>query len=99
VRHAAALDKLEPEPPIKGALIMHSKKAIAPVTRKLCLTFAAATLLTTSVAGMAQAQYLAYPQPQYYPDYYGYSFGGYTRYNTPAELHQWYDRGNTDFNS
>jgi hypothetical protein len=75
---------------------MSNKQTIA---RKLGLTFAAAAFLTTSIAGLAQAQYLAYPQPQYYPDYYGYSFGGYTRYNTPAESHQWYDRGNTDFNS
>jgi hypothetical protein len=78
---------------------MSNKHKTAPVVRKLGLAFAAAALLTTSTAGLAQAQYLAYPQPQYYPDYYGYSFGGYTRYNTPAESHQWYDRGNTDFNS
>ncbi len=78
---------------------MSTKQTIKHALRKSGLAFAAAALLTTSVAGLAQAQYLAYPQPQYYPDYYGYSFGGYTRYNTPAESHQWYDRGNTDFNS
>jgi hypothetical protein len=78
---------------------MSNKQTIASNLHKLGLTFAAAAILTTSVAGLAQAQYLSYPQPQYYPDYYGYSMGGYTRYNTPAESHQWYDRGNTDFNS
>jgi hypothetical protein len=78
---------------------MSNKQTIMPVSRKLGLTIAAAALLTTTFAGLAQAQYLAYPQPQYYPDYFGYSLGGYTRYNTPAESHQWYDRGNTDFNS
>jgi hypothetical protein len=78
---------------------MSNKQTIAATTRKLGLTFAAAALLIASAAGLAHAQYLLAPQPQYYPDYFGYDMGGFTRYNTPPETHRWYDRGNTDFNS
>jgi hypothetical protein len=62
-----------------------------PLARKFGLTIAAAAVLTTTFAGLAQAQYAPY--------YYGYYAGDLTRYNTPAEIHRWYDRGNTDFNS
>ncbi len=62
-----------------------------PLARKFSLTIAAAAVLTTAFAGLAQAQYA--------PSYYGNYAGDLTRYNTPAESHQWYDRGNPDFNS
>ena len=77
---------------------MHNKQKHVPAVRKLALALTAATLLTSAFSGIAQAQY-GYHQS--YGSYgpYGYYDGDLTRYNVPAEQHQWYDRGNTDFNS
>ena len=70
---------------------MHNKQTLAPAIRKLGLALTAAALLMPAFSGIAQAQYGYAP--------YGYYGGDLTRYNVPAEQHQWYDRGNTDFNS
>lgn len=72
---------------------MHDKQKLVPAIRKLGLALAAAALLIPAFAGIAQAQYGYGPAP------YGYYGGDLMRYNVPAEQHQWYDRGNTDFNS
>jgi len=75
---------------------MYNKQKLVPAVRKIGLAITAATVLTFS--GIAQAQY-GYYQPYGSYGSYGYYGGDLTRYNVPAEQHQWYDRGNTDFNS
>lgn len=69
---------------------MYNKQTLVPAIRKFGLALSAATAIVSTFAGTAQAQY-----GYYYPGYYT----ELNRYNVPAEQHQFYDRGNTDFNS
>ncbi len=69
---------------------MYSKQKLVPAVRKFGLALTAATAIVSTIAGTAEAQY-----GYYYPGYYS----ELNRYNVPAEQHQFYDRGNTDFNS
>ena len=69
---------------------MYDKQKLVPAARKFGLALTAATAIVSTITGAAQAQY-----GYYYPGYYT----ELNRYNVPAEQHQFYDRGNTDFNS
>jgi hypothetical protein len=72
---------------------MRDQSSSAPTIRRFGFSLVAAVALASSFSGFAQAQYyLQAPAYAYASDFP-------TRYNTPAEQHRWYDRGNTDFNS
>ena len=71
---------------------MYNKQKLVPAARKFGLALTAATAIVSTITGAAQAQYgYNYPAYGYYTEL--------NRYNVPAEQHQFYDRGNTDFNS